>query len=92
MAVHGSAAPQPPNRLRPAETNQHIHVYDNTCREQLVKIKPIDYKHVFLDLCFVIYELLESKVIFNNFTSLGAYLNFLIDFGCNRVSPYHGVG
>ena len=45
MAVDVSAAPQPPNRLRPAETNQHIPVYWHTCREQLAKIKSIVHKH-----------------------------------------------
>ena len=33
MAVGDSAAPQPPNRLRSAEINQHRPVYGNTCRE-----------------------------------------------------------
>ena len=37
MAVGVSAAPQPPNRLRSAETNQQTPVYGNTCREQLEK-------------------------------------------------------
>ena len=58
IAVNGSAAPQPPNRLRTAETNQHTPVYGNTCREQLAKIKPIVHWHLISDLCFVIYKLL----------------------------------
>ena len=57
MAIDDSAAPQPPNRLRPAETNQRIPVYGNTWREQLAKIKPIGHKHLILDISFVIYKL-----------------------------------
>ena len=74
IAVDVSAAPQPPIRLRPAETNQHTPVYVNERREQFAKIKPIIYKHVILYLCFVMYKLLQNNVIFSNFSSMGAYL------------------
>ena len=56
MANDVSAEPQPPNRLRSAETNQHTPVYGNAAREQLAKIKQKLYTHLFVKLCIPLHE------------------------------------